>query len=155
MHLRGWHLHLCIGSLQALRAVIAAVACSPAAVSSAGVATPPLNTQSCVDPSFWSELASRKLDQYKLSEAPVEITGGCRVYHAGVSVTYLFVGAEVVAEQQPGIAHILHALTHTRHLPRRATRGANAPQSVPCRRAPDRVATHRGAQPAAGPWKLV
>lgn len=34
-----------------------------------------INPQSCVDPSFWSELASRKLDEYKLSEAPVEITG--------------------------------------------------------------------------------
>ncbi|KAI8475829.1 MAG: E1-like protein-activating [Monoraphidium minutum] len=31
--------------------------------------------ESCVDPSFWSELASRKLDQYKLSEAAVDITG--------------------------------------------------------------------------------
>jgi len=31
--------------------------------------------QSCVDPSFWSELASRKLDEYKLSEAAVDITG--------------------------------------------------------------------------------
>ncbi|GBF90994.1 ubiquitin-like modifier-activating enzyme [Raphidocelis subcapitata] len=31
--------------------------------------------ESCVDPSFWSGLASRKLDEYQLSEAPVEITG--------------------------------------------------------------------------------
>jgi hypothetical protein len=36
---------------------------------------PPAATQSCVDPSFWSELAARKLDEYKLSEAPVDITG--------------------------------------------------------------------------------
>jgi hypothetical protein len=31
-----------------------------------------------VDPSFWSELASRKLDEYKLSEAPVDVTGAQR-----------------------------------------------------------------------------
>ncbi|MEW5309568.1 MAG: hypothetical protein WDW38_001449 [Sanguina aurantia] len=31
--------------------------------------------QSCVDPSFWSELGNRKLDAYKLSEAAIELEG--------------------------------------------------------------------------------
>eukprot|EP00798_Chlamydomonas_sp_ICE-L_P015222 gene15222-21301_t len=31
--------------------------------------------QSCVDASFWSELASKKLDEFKLSEDPVPISG--------------------------------------------------------------------------------
>jgi len=31
--------------------------------------------QSCVDVTFWSELAKRKLDTYKLSEVPIDING--------------------------------------------------------------------------------
>jgi hypothetical protein len=29
-----------------------------------------------VDVSFWSELGSKKLDEYQLSETPIDITGG-------------------------------------------------------------------------------
>jgi hypothetical protein len=32
--------------------------------------------QSSVDVSFWSELGSKKLDEYQLSETPIDITGG-------------------------------------------------------------------------------
>jgi hypothetical protein len=31
--------------------------------------------QSCADVTFWSELSNRKLDQYKLSETPIDIHG--------------------------------------------------------------------------------
>jgi hypothetical protein len=31
--------------------------------------------QSSVDVSFWSELGSKKLDEYQLSETPIDITG--------------------------------------------------------------------------------
>jgi hypothetical protein len=38
-----------------------------------------LRVQSCVDTSFWSELGHRKLNDYKLSEDAVSITGKCPV----------------------------------------------------------------------------
>lgn len=36
--------------------------------------------QSCADVTFWSELGNRKLDQYKLSETPVDIQGGVHAF---------------------------------------------------------------------------
>ena len=38
--------------------------------------------QSSVDITFWSELSDRKLDQYKLSEEPVDIQGMEPCVHA-------------------------------------------------------------------------
>jgi hypothetical protein len=43
----------------------------------------PLRTQSCVDVTFWSELSDRKLDEYKLSEEPIEVQGAAGSMCAG------------------------------------------------------------------------
>lgn len=38
-------------------------------------AVPTFFPQSRVDVSFWSELGSRKLDEFKLSETPIDVRG--------------------------------------------------------------------------------
>jgi hypothetical protein len=43
--------------------------------------------QSCADVTFWSELSNRKLDEYKLSETPIDIHGELHAEDTGLHVS--------------------------------------------------------------------